>query len=391
MSIVPVLAVTLAIAKAFGFEEFLERQILQTFHEQKDVLTKAIEFSYSFIKHIKSQIIVGVGIIFLFFSVFGLLENIEKTLNNIWKVTKSRNLLNKILDYLAIIIFCPILFAASSSLTIFLNVQITKTFGEYKFLSELADYMPNVFGIVPFFLSWILFSFIYLFTPNTRIYFKPRIFAGILAGTLFQLWQIAYIYFQVVITSYSAIYGSFAALPLFLIWLQVDWIIFLLGAEIAANWENDLYFRYLRPDDSFLELDLKELIVLVLHQYVCNFQQGLPPPTINELAKRLGLPLSTIRKILDILEKEKVLIEVKGKKREKYQLSKNPELFTIKAIIDIYEKSFASTHFVKSTKITENISHLFKNLDEFIKNSELNITIKDLAVMIEKEKKYKNP
>ncbi len=388
MSIVPVLAVTMSVAKGFGFEGFLEKQILQTFREQQDVVSKAIEFSYAFIKHIKSQVIVGFGVIFLFFTVFGLLESIEKTLNQIWKVTKSRNFFGRIFDYLAIIIICPILFAASSSLTIFLNVQLTETFGHYDFLQDLTAFLPTIFKLVPFFLSWILFSFIYLFTPNTRIYFISRVFAGILTGTLFQFWQIAYIQFQVVITSYNTIYGSFAALPLFLIWLQINWIIFLMGAQIAANIENDQYYRLLNKNDSFILLGVKELMALIIYKYVSHFHYGIKPPSIGQISRDLGIPLSTIRKVLDILEKEKILTEVQGMYQEKYQISKNPDLFTMQTLIDILEKHTTNSALVKATDPARKIHGIYHEIHACVQNSQVNFTMKDFFEMVEKKEAF---
>ncbi|MGE5196848.1 MAG: YihY/virulence factor BrkB family protein, partial [Anaerolineae bacterium] len=220
IAIVPFLALAMAIAKGFGFEIFLQEQILQTFKEQKDILNIAIHFAYSLITHIKSEVVAGLGVIFLFFSIFGLLENTEKSLNEIWKIKRKRSYLRKVIDYLAILIVCPIVFTASSSLTIFLSTHLDKTLQAFPILQDIYSYFISFFKILPFILSWLLFSLLYLFTPNTRIRFKPRLFAGFLAGTLFQLWQIGYIEFQLSISSYNAVYGSFAALPLFLIWLQ---------------------------------------------------------------------------------------------------------------------------------------------------------------------------
>ncbi len=177
IAIVPILTIILSIAKGFGFDDFLQKQLLQTFKEQRDVITIAMRFSYGFIEQLKSQTVVGIGILFLFFSVFGLFENIEKALNTIWNVKKGRGFVRRSINYVMALIFFPVIFIASTSITIFINSEITTTAQNYQYLQSVSNYALTLLKLAPYALMYALFSYIYLFTPNTKISIKPRIFS----------------------------------------------------------------------------------------------------------------------------------------------------------------------------------------------------------------------
>ncbi len=232
VSLVPFLAIALSVAKSLGLEDYLQRQILATFEEQSIVLNQALNFAYSLLQHIKTEFFALFGALFLFFGVFGLIENIDRSVNDIWKIKKRRGYFKSLPIYFLVLLLTPIFFISSTAITLFVHTEFAKLFDRV--------HLPftGIISLAPYVLMWIFFSAIYLITPYTKIRWKPRIIAGILAGTLFQLWQILYIFFQVYISSYNAIYGSFAALPFFLIWMQVNFIILLFGAEIAAHLEK---------------------------------------------------------------------------------------------------------------------------------------------------------
>lgn len=386
ISIVPFLAFTLGIAKSFGFDDFLKKEILTTFKEQKELLGLAMQFALALVSNIKSGVIAGLGLIFLFISIFGLLENVEKSLNAIWKIEKSRNFLRRVVDYLAILIICPILFVVSSGLTLFISAQVTERLADYPVLATISPFILSILKFAPYFLSWMLFSFIYLFVPNTPPRILPRLFAGLIAGTFFQLWQWAYFEFQATITSYNAVYGSFAALPLFLIWMQVNYMIFLYGAEIASQLENET--RRIYHLEDYVQISPKALALLILHQIAKIFFKGDSPTSIVALSKKFGVPLYKTREILHILEKEGIVGEIKTRKimEESYQLLINPELLTLSKISDIIDKNMEAPFWAKKTSSAERISEHLANVKDLIDKSDSNLTLKEIVDSLETKK-----
>ena len=233
LSIVPFLAVAFGIAIKFGFEKSLESAILDKFKDQPEIADKMMDFTHSTLEHTHGGVIAGTGIIMLIWAVITLMICMRQSLNSIWKITKTRSLSRTLSSYLAILFFCPIFFVVSSGISLYALrgiIEASKATDLYDVLSPVIYFL---FHFVPFVLSWLSFIFIYLFVPSAKVPWKSGVIAGIIAGTTYQVVQWTYFHFQIGVTSYGAIYGSFAAIPLFLIWLNLSWLILLAGAQIA--------------------------------------------------------------------------------------------------------------------------------------------------------------
>lgn len=363
LSIVPVLAVLFGIAKGFGFEKALELDIHERFVEQKEFVNILIQFAYSWLQNVQGGLIAGIGTVALLWSVLGLLSNIETTLNAIWKIPTPRTLGRRICDYLATMVICPIFLVASSSMTLFLITQITEKAHNNTLVDVVSPVLISIIKLFPFFLIWVLFIFVYLFLPNTKVYVRSAIIAGILGGTAFQLWQWLYIKFQIGVSSYGAIYGSFAALPLFLIWLQVSWLILLAGAEIAFALENNLFTSF-RQRTS---LSPKAAALLITYRTIAAFALGHPPATDRSLANELGISLHHLHNLLDPLKKEGILSVVSYKNKTiGYQPARAIHLITFSLVCNAIEKNNDLSAAVQD-------SLPFQQIQEYLHQNELTL------------------
>ncbi len=233
LSIVPFLAVAFGIAIKFGFEKSLESAILDRFKDQSEIGYKIMDFMHSTLEHTHGGVIAGTGIIMLIWAVITLMICIRQSLNSIWKKTNSRSISRTFISYLAILFFCPIFFIVSSGISLYALREIIEASKATDLYDVLSPVIYFLFHFVPFVLSWLAFIFIYRFVPSAKVPWKSAVIAGILAGTTYQVVQWTYFHFQIGVTSYGAMYGSFAAIPLFLIWLNLSWLILLGGAQIA--------------------------------------------------------------------------------------------------------------------------------------------------------------
>lgn len=238
LSIVPLLAVAFGIAKGFGFEELLEKLVRENFYQNPEFADKVIQFANSMLEHTHGSVIAGFGVLALFWSINGLLSSFEKIVNQIWHVPESREWSRKIPDFLALIILFPIFVIMTSSFTVFIIQHLVSIANETGTLDTFKNVIYFIYYFLLLALSWILFTFIYLFIPNRRVPRLAAMIAGILAGTSFQILQWTYVHLQVFLSSYNAIYGSFAAIPLFLLWLEFSWLITLAGVEISYQIAN---------------------------------------------------------------------------------------------------------------------------------------------------------
>ncbi|MDP1881052.1 MAG: YhjD/YihY/BrkB family envelope integrity protein [Parachlamydiaceae bacterium] len=369
LSIVPVLAVLFGIAKGFGFEGALEKEINETFYEQKELVAKLIQFAYSWLQSVKGGVIAGVGSIALLWSVFGLLNNIETALNSIWKTRFSRPYTRKISDYLATMIICPIFLVTVSSINVYLNTQIVDTAQNYMIVQAVSPFLLSILKLFPYFLSIILFSFVYLFMPNTQVYIRSALIAGIIGGSAFQLWQWIYIRFQIGVSSYGAIYGSFAALPLFLIWLQISWLILLAGAEIAFEIENDLFVPYRR----LVPISSKAAILLIAFRCIESFAKGEKPQTERDLSHELGISLYHLQTLLSILQKEGILSAITYQDSVSgYQPARAIDSITYVDVLNALDKSDELLASIKDSQPFKKINQFLNEFDDAVKKTEGN-------------------
>ncbi len=309
LSIVPVAAMVFGIAKGFGFEAKLEKELRQMISEQEEmaeVLNYVMEFANSMLANINGGIIAGVGLIFLFWSVMKLLGNIENSFNVIWQIRKPRAFARKFADYLSMMLIAPILFFLSSTITVYLS----DIAGSESIIGDnLGPLLLFIVKLMPYILILLLFTLLYVIMPNTKVQFKYALNAGFIAGIIFQITQLLYIYFQVGVGRYGAIYGSFVALPLFLIWLQISWLIVLLGAEMSFAYQNLDKYKFESEAFKISRKNRRLLTFLLMHTIVKKFETGEKPNTAAELSNELGIPVRMVRDIIYDLIEANLLVE----------------------------------------------------------------------------------
>lgn len=380
LSIVPVVAMLFGIAKGFGLEKMLEDKILENLPGQEEVLMKVITFAQTLLDSTKGGLVAGIGVAVLFWTVIKVLGNIEKSFNDIWGIKEARTLGRKFSDYLSIMLICPLLLILSSSATVFIATQITLITEKFTFIGVFGPMILFFLNFLPYCVIWVLFTFIYVYMPNTKVKFKSAIIAGVLSGTIYQVVQWAYISFQIGAAKYNAIYGSFAALPLFLIWLQLSWLIVLFGAEISFAHQNADTYEF-EPDCLMVSRGFKRLIMLqIMTLIVKRFSRGDKPLTASEIAHIIEMPIRLIRQLLYELTESSLISEncTKEHKEFAYQPAADIDKFTIHYIINSLEKSGSDNIPIVQTKEINVLIESLQNFDNSLKNSPDNKCLKDL-------------
>ncbi len=375
LSIVPVLAVAFGIAKGFGFENRLNEQLSTAFttEDQKVVLEQVIKFANNMLENTKGGLIAGIGIIFLFWSVMKLLGHIESAFNQIWQIKRSRTFFRKFADYFSFMLFAPILMLLSSGFTVFMG----KLTGDIELLSYIS---PFLFKIFPYVVIWLLFTLVYMMMPNTKVTFKSAFLAGIVAGTVFQLVQWGYVNFQGALSRYGTIYGSFAALPLFILWLQISWIIVLFGAEVSFANQNIDKFEYESESLHISNYYKKTLTLYVAHIVIKNFISGGKTFTAEDIAHKLRLPIRIVREILYDLTETGIFSEtVKDSYKETgYQPAKDINKLSISYILEKIDKKGSSDLDIETSKKLKKLTEIQDKFSQLIKKSNENKLLKDV-------------
>ena len=312
LSLVPLLAVMFGIAKGFGLEKILEHSMMQEMQEQQEIMSRLIGFGYSLLEEIRGGLVAGLGILFLFITILFLLSNVEASLNHMWGQKRGRSIGRKICDYLTLILIGPIVIVISSSVTLFITGIVDNLHTTSTWLAGLHPVTQIFIASIPYVMSFLLFAFLYMFIPNAKVQLKSACIAAVFAGVAYQLLQATYITVQIEMGKMGTIYGSFAALPLFLVWLYLSWMIFLIGAEIVVIHQERLWQYAFFPFRILSQREIGVLSVAITKVSLDAFLKELPPVTVQTLSSTLKLPERLVSELVEGLVSCKVLVHTLG-------------------------------------------------------------------------------
>ena len=311
-AIVPIFALFFGVAKGFELDQWLRTEMLQRLSEHKEILNRLLAFADTTLRETKGGLVAGIGALVLCWSVVKMIGNIELAFNRVWKVQKSRTIFRKFTDYLSFLVIAPVMLAAAGSAT----VMVSRLLRELSEKHSLVSYGRPIieFGIqcVPYLLVWMLFTFIYSFLPNTRVKFKSALFGGVISGTIFLVLQKGYVLVQMALSRYNVIYGSFSALPLFLIWMYLNWLIMLFGVTLCYLYQQFDYNSKRARDCDRTPADKRLLALMLAAEVTGDFAEGKEPSTAFDLSRRLDISETMCNELLYKLVQCNVLCQIAG-------------------------------------------------------------------------------
>ena len=343
LAIVPILAILFAIARGFGFANLVEHQLHGVFGGVNDTTETILQFVDSYLSQAKSGIFVGIGLVMLLWTVLNLTSNIEHAFNRIWNVTKPRSMYRKITDYFSMFLLLPILIVVLAGVNIFMTTFLK----EMENYIMLAPFLKFLVRLIPFALTWGMLTALYIFMPNTKVKFKPAFIAGVLAGSVFQVFQMLYISSQLWVTKYNAIYGSFAAIPLLLLWLQMSWTICLFGVELAYAIQSVHTYSFDKDTRNISRRYRDFITILILSLITKRFSKNEKPYTAEELSKTHHIPVNLTSQVLFQLQEIDLIHEVMTDEKSEditYQPSMDTEQLTLAVLLERLE-TYGSENF----------------------------------------------
>ncbi|NPA36132.1 MAG: YihY/virulence factor BrkB family protein [Chlorobi bacterium] len=375
LSVVPVVAMIFGIAKGFGFEErirFLLESNISDPH-QEEIVNWIVDFAVKYLEATPGGQIAGIGLAILLWAVMKVLGNIEDSFNDIWEVKRSRSFIRKFSDYIALMLLSVLFLVSSSGMLVFISQQI-KGITLFRYVSPIAVML------LPYLIIWLVFTLLLYIMPNKRVKFNAALFGGIISGTMFQLLQYAYIHSQMWVSKYNAIYGSFAALPLFLIWIQLSWLIVLFGAELSFAYQNYKSFEF-DADIKRISHRYKRLMyLLIVHHIIKRFENGEEPVNTMQLSINLKLPIRLVNELVYELVESKVLSEVgtDSSKDVLYQPALDINKLRVFKVMEMVEARGRSDFHFNETPEMKHLRSVLSKFDDILSSSEENILLKDL-------------
>ena len=306
LAIVPALAMLFAIARGFGFQNLMQSELFKYFPAQRQALETALDYVNNYLAQASQGVFIGIGLIFLLWTLISLMSNVEETFNHVWGVTTKRSLQRKFTDYTALFLLLPVLMVCSAGITIFMSDAVQNLFEG----NPLSPMMHKLLSFMPIVISWLIFTAAYYLVPNTKVHFKGALLAGVLVGTLFQVVQWLFVSGQVYVSKYNAIYGSFAFLPLLLVWLQLSWLLTLAGVVLTYAWQNFDNFAFRDKAKGISQTYSNNLAIAVLTMAIKRFKRQEGPLSHREIIRDLDIPAQLADKLLNNLLQAGLLSKV---------------------------------------------------------------------------------
>lgn len=350
-AMIPLFALIIAIAKGFGVNKLIENSLQGTFIGQANLVPTVMGFVQRYLESTQGGLFIGIGIAILFGSVMNFFMQVENAFNSIWQVKKSRSLIHQFTTYFSAILIIPLLIVLSSGFSIYINTILSHSY----FFNVLSPVLRFGVKFIPYIINWIVFTIMYMVIPNTRVRFYNAMLAGILAGSAFQLFQILYINGQVYLSRFNVVYGSFAAIPLLLLWLQISCLIILLGAEISYASQNIKNFDY-EVDTKNISSRYKNFLTLfITHMVVKQFEEQKPPLSSEQIATNYKLPIRLVNQILNQLTEVAILIEVyhDSSKSKTYQPAIDINQMTVNLVFAKLEKNGAELFLTSKNELLD--------------------------------------
>ncbi len=372
LSLVPFLAVAFSLLKAFGVQNQLEPVFTGML---APLGPEAMEISRRLISFVDTQqvgVLGAVGVAGLFYTVLSLIGKIEDALNHIWRVRRARSLSRQFSDYLSVVLVGPVfVFTALGLMASAHSYWLVQRFLEFKPIGWLV---PLLTRLTPLLLLCAAFTFLYQFVPYTRVRLRSALLGGRVAGLLWQGAGIGFTKFVASSSSYAAIYSSFAILVLFLLWLQVGWLIVLVGAEVAYNHQYPEAYRQhaspARPSQLFQE----QLALAALVELTRGALDGRPIVDPARLAATLGVPQSSLEELIERFVRRGLLLRIA--EPTGILLGCMPEQITVVEILDTVRG--AGSHPPRSGG-EEQVWGLLQRRDEAVRQALEGVTLRALA------------
>ena len=361
LSIVPLIAVSFSVMKAFGVHNQMEPLLLNYLAPLGAQGQEIAQQIMGFVDNVKVGALGAVGLVFLFWIIVRLIQKIEYAFNYTWRVKHTGSLARRFGNYLSVFMVGPVLvFIALGVTGSVMNSEVAQAIISVEPFGTLLNIGTR---LVPYLLIIAAFTFTYLFIPNAKVRLVPALTGGIAAGVLWQTvgWIFATAISASISTNYTAIYSSFAFLFVFMIWLWWSWLILLVGSSIAFYKQYPEYLFINTHDLSLTNRQKEELALKLMTVIGQHFYRNFPPVSVNDLVEKLHLPKQSIEQQLQLFESHGLLIKIDAD-TPAYTPARPLEELSLKTVIDTVREPGPNSH-IKSA-----LTHLFPSINSLLGN-----------------------
>lgn len=335
-AIVPILALIVAVARGFGFGGVIESGLNDSFLANYNIVPTIMGFVDRYLETAQGGAFLGIGLLVLLWAVYSFFRNVESSFNKIWEVNKSRSIIRQFANYLTILILVPILIVLSSGVSIFFSTHAGATAVAEHF-SRLNEFLLKC---VPWLSTCLVIFLLYWMVPNTKVKMLSALVPGLTIGTVVYALQALSVYIIMMLSRTSIVYGTFAAIPLLLTWLQWTCLLILTGAEISYSIQNHDYLDFAAETEKMSRRYKDYLTLYICHLIVKRFEQGADPLTASEISQESHIPVRNINNLISRLVEVKILNRVAADNdlsEQRYQPAMDINKITVGMVISHVE------------------------------------------------------
>jgi membrane protein len=382
LAIVPLMAVAFGIMKGFGQEGIIEVYLADLLPHFGDLSEQIMDWARKMVEGTRGGWIAVIGSVVFLWSVILVFMNVEDSFNYIWEVRRNRSIARKIGDYFSVMIFGPVLWlifaAVGGQIEMALESLVRGTF--------LWPLLTFIKALIPFVTTSLILALVYAVIPNTQVKFFAALKAGVIAGVVLVVVQIFYAHGQSALSSYNAVYGGFAAVPLLFVWLNVCWQVIMFGAELSFGYQNVDRYRFERQAENMSYDYRRKIVLLVMHRIAVSFVAGREQLDSEQLGKDLNIPVRLIRDALYELEQAGLLVSAENEKNRsvRYYPSRDVDRMRVYDVIRAVEHRGVTHLDLAEYNELQSVNTLFERLDAELEHSGNNIRLLDIEVKVER-------
>ncbi|MDY0068626.1 MAG: YihY/virulence factor BrkB family protein [Porticoccaceae bacterium] len=378
LSMVPLLAVSFSVLKAFGVHNQIEPLLLNLVEPLGEKGNELVMNVLGFVENMKVGVLGSVGLALLLYTVISLVQKIENAFNYVWRAKSSRTLSRRFSDYLSVILVGPVLVFSAIGMTA--SLMSSSLMQRIMGIEPFGSLLAGIAALLPFALILMAFTFVYMFVPNTRVKFSSALVGAATGGILWQLTGLAFAEFAASSTNYDAIYSGFAILVLFMIWLYLNWLILLLGAQVGYYHQYPEQIRLSSQRAPLAGRVREHLGLLVMYWIAHRFVHDGPPLTLEALGQLLKLPNDRVGETLEWLAAQGLVVESAGEPPE-YLLHQDPAGLAVSELLRILrrpdDEQAMMAHRLRSHPAVDGVmARMEKGLDQQLQT----LTLRDLVL-----------
>jgi len=372
LSVVPLLAFSFALLKGFGIFNRLEPHLLNLLAPLGEQGVEIANQVLALVNNVEGSVLGGVGLAFFLYTAISTVQKVEESFNYTWYVSKPRSFSRRFTEYMIILLVGPLLMVTAMGMIT--SIQSTAVV-QFMLSSEaLGPIFVMASKFVPYVLISGVFTFLYFFMPNTKVHLKSALVGGIAGGFMWATVSAVFATFVLLATRTQQIYAGFAVAIMTLIWLYLNWLILLIGAQLAFYHQQPVFLRTGRQEPRLSNSMRERLALNVMFQVGQAFRRAEKTIKADEISERIKIPLIALAPIILALEQDGLL-----QSTEKEELLPGREMSRTKLseILDVVRLK-GETGSYREPKWSETIDTLGNDLDSAVSGVVGNRTLADL-------------